>query len=165
MKYDYQTMLENAQKSAHWSESKMWSSVAHIDDLLDFVKEHDEGKYWSFMRDTYGLLYDNHYADEDWAMWDVSCLSWTDKDGHKHTGAHWSITQVEDATKAMQFPSTVTRYDKFVAFNAAYSDWARSFDDSQILKIAYDFYFKDEDYAGADKIFQYMKMVHANKKS
>jgi hypothetical protein len=156
-------MLTDAKKVGHWDEKKMWRNVEDIDDILCVVKEHDEHAYWSFMRDTYGLLHDNHYADEDWAMWDVSCLSWTDKDGHKKTGAHWSIEQVEEATKGLQFSSSVTPYDKFVAYNAAYSDWNKNFDDSQILKIAYDFYFKDEDFNGNDKIWEYMKMVHANK--
>lgn len=163
MNYNYKTMLEDAKKSGHWDEKRMWGTIEDIDEMLCIVKAHDENAYWMFMRETYGLLHDNHYSDEDWAMWDVSCLSWTDKDGHKHEGAHWSVEQVEEATKTMQFPSTVTRFDKFVAFNAAYSDWNKSFDDGQILKIAYDFYFKDEDFNGNDKIWEYMKMVHENK--
>jgi hypothetical protein len=156
-------MLEDAKAIGHWNEKKMWSNVEDIDAVLCALKKHDEDLYWEFMRETYGLLHENHYADEDWAMWDVSCLSWVDKEGKKHEGAHWSMEQVEEATKSMQFHPAVTKYDKYVAFNAAYADWNKTFDDSQILHIAYDFYFDDDDFKGDDKIWEYMKMTHSHK--
>ena len=77
------------------------------------------------------------------------------KKGEKKEGAYWSVEQVEEATRGFTFPSGVNKWDKWVAFNAAYADFCKKFDDAQILEIGYLFYFADEDWKGKNKIWEY----------
>ena len=61
----------------------------------------------------------------------------------------------------MSFPSGVNKWDKLVAYNAAYADWSKKFDDAQILDIAYLFYFADEDWKHpSTKVWDYMCLAH-----
>lgn len=64
----------------------------------------------------------------------------------------------EQAVAGMTFPDGTTKWDKYVAFNAAYADFCKSFSDEDVLRIAYDFYFADEDWKGNGKIWTYMSM-------
>jgi hypothetical protein len=66
---------------------------------------------------------------------------------------------VEEATKGFIFPSGVNKWDKWVAFNAAYADFCKKFDDDQILEIGYLFYFADTDFSKEGKIWLYMCMA------
>lgn len=61
-------------------------------------------------------------------------------------------------SEGMTFPNGTTKSDRFVAFNAAYADFCKSFSDEDVLRIAYDFYFADEDWKGSGKIWTYMSM-------
>lgn len=109
------------------------------------------------------LLHSNNvYPAKIAAAFDVSQIAYTDKEGKKHTGAYWTCEQVEEATKAMSFPSGTTKWDKFVAFNSFFADTCKVLTEEQTLKTAYQFYFADEDFPkerGA-KIWLYMAMVH-----
>ena len=60
----------------------------------------------------------------------------------------------------MSFPSGTNKWDKYVAFNAAYSDLMKEFDDAQILKAGYLLYFADEDWGSTTKIWEYMAEKH-----
>lgn len=158
---NYYDMLKAAQKNGTANEKTMWQSVASVSALLDEIKDSHKDLYWSFMREQYGIMSGGHY-DKIWADYDVSQMYSTNKEGKKWQGAYWTIEQIEDATKDKTFPVGTTKWDKFVAFNAAKHDWGKSFDDDMILKIAYCFYFADEDF-GKDrgsKIWNYMAMVY-----
>lgn len=152
---DYKTMVTQARAAGLTNEKTMWQSIDHISELLEELREAHPEAYWSFMRREHGLLYHNHY-DEGFAMYDVAQMSYTDKKGDKHTGAHWTLEQIESATAGMKFPQGTTRWDKYVAFNAAYADLCRGFDDSDILKAGHLFYFEDEDWGSPTKIWEYM---------
>ena len=116
------------------------------------------------MRKQHGRLYKNHYT-EDFAEHDVSKLAWTDKEGKRHEGGHWTREQVKEATKTMVFPQGTTDCDKYVAFNATFSDLCKVVDDERtILKIAHQFWFADED-APEGKIWIYMCAMHTNSKA
>jgi hypothetical protein len=156
----YKKMIEEAQAKGLGSEKVMWQSVGEIDDMLCLMKKEHPEMYWKFVRKQHGLLYNNHYT-EDFAMWDVEHLKYTNKKGEKKEGGYWSIEQVEEATKGMSFPSGTTKWDKYVAYNATYADFCKKFDDAQILEIAYLFYFADEDFKGEGKIWRYMCMAHS----
>ena len=158
---DYKKMIENARKSGNWSEKMMLESVDSIAELLECVKKTDKEAYWRFIREQYGIMNNCHYADKGFADYDVSQIVYTDREGKKHTGAYWTCEQVEEATKGMSFPSGTTKYDKFVAFNLAKSDFCKKFDDAQILQIGYLFFFADEDWddsgkGSATKVWDYM---------
>lgn len=142
---NYHQLIKDAKNQGFWNEETMWKSVDGISELLDEIKESHKDLYWSFMREQYGIMSSGHY-DKVWAEYDVSQIAYTGKDGKSHAGAYWTCEQIEEATRGMQFPSGVTKWDKYVAFNAMKSDLCKSFDDEQILKAAYDFYFMDEDW-------------------
>lgn len=153
-------MLKAAQKNGTANEKTMWRSVESVSDLLDEIKDSHKDLYWSFMREQYGIMSGGHY-DEIWAMHDVSEMYSTNKEGKKWHGAYWTVEQIEEATKDKAFPAGTTKWDKFVAYNSAKHDWCKSFDDAQILKIAYDFYFSDEDWTHKEsKIWSYMSMIY-----
>ena len=151
----YKDMVMKAKAAGLTSEKTMWESIESFSELLDELKESHPEMYWEFMREQHGIMHHNHY-DEAFAFYDVAQLSWTDKTGMKHTGAHWTPDQVEAATATMHFPQGVNKWDKYVAFNAAYSDLAKEFDETQILKAGFLLYFADEDWGSSAKIWEYM---------
>lgn len=143
-------MVKAAKKNGTFAEKQMWDSVESVSELLDDIKDSHPERYWQFLREQAGIMNGCHY-DREWAEYDVSQIVYTDKEGKKHAGAYWTCEQVEEATKGMTFPSGTTKYDKFVAFNLAYSDFCKKFDDAQILQIGYLFFFADEDWDGNGK--------------
>jgi hypothetical protein len=156
----YKEMLEKAKSKGLTSEALMWESIEELEEMLCELKERNPHKYWKFMRKQHGMLHKNHY-DEEFALWDVKHIKYKDKSGELHEGAYWSMEQIKDATKGMAFPPEVTDWDKYVAFNSMKADLAKSFDDGDILKAAYDFYFRDDD-APQGKIWLYMcKMLNS----
>lgn len=146
-------------------EGKMWASVAVMSDALEPMKETDKEGYWCIMRKMYGVMSDGHY-NEEFAMYDVSAIEYTGKNGDKKKGGYWSADQVEEATRNFRFPSGVNKWDKYVAFNLMYSDLCKKMDDGQILEAAFAFYFNDEDWPGGSstKVWDYICCKH-NKKS
>lgn len=146
-------------------EGKMWASVAVMSDALEPMKETDKEGYWCIMRKMYGVMSDGHY-NEEFAMYDVSAIEYTGKNGDKKKGGYWSADQVEEATRNFRFPSGVNKWDKYVAFNLMYSDLCKKMDDGQILEAAFAFYFNDEDWPGGSstKVWDYICSKH-NKKS
>lgn len=154
-------IFETAKANGRFSEKQMWQSIDAMDDMLADMKKTDKQAFWDFMREQYGIASGGHY-DKVWADWDVSQMYSTNKEGKKWQGAYWTVEQIEEAAKDKTFPTGTTKWDKFVAYNSAKHDWGKSFDDDMILKIAYCFYFADEDF-GKDrgsKIWSYVAMVH-----
>lgn len=158
---NYKEIVEKAKAAGNFTEKQMWQSICSVADLLAEVKKGHPQMFWDFMREQHGIMFGNHYGRE-FAEYDVDQMYSTNKEGKKWQGAYWTVEQIEDATKDKAFPAGTTKWDKFVAFNAAKHDWGKSFDDDMILKIAYCFYFADEDFPkerGA-KIWCYMSMIH-----
>ncbi len=159
----YIELVKEAEKNGVWNEKSMWHSVESISDMLEELKDEHPQMFWRFMREQYGIMSGCHY-NERWATHDVSKLEWTDKEGKKHTGAHWTVEEIEEATKGKTFPNGVTRWDKFVAYNAAWSDLCKVLDDEKILCAAYAFWFADEDWGekgSGTKIFRYMECKYS----
>lgn len=98
------------------------------------------------------------HFDEAEAKKAVSRICYTDRDGQKREGAHWTKEQVMDATNGMKFREGVTDWDKYVAFNAGYADFCRVLTDELVLRASHAFYFADED-APEDKVFVYMRCM------
>ena len=127
-----------------------------VAEAFDYLKEHAEHKYHCYVREMHEIVHGPHY-DEEFAEEEVSKLRYTDAAGNEHRGPHWTKAQVVAATNGFEFPKGTTDCDKYVAFNAAYADFSKKFNDEQILNIAYLFFFKDEDWKGDGKIWTYMK--------
>lgn len=152
-------MFKAAKEKGVANESKMWESVAALDPAMEILEREHPDEYWRMMRRQHEILWGPHY-DEEFAEYDVDRIQWTDKEGQKHIGAHWSRQQVVDATAGLTFPSGTTDCDKYVAFNSFYADMCMDFDESTILKAAHRFYFADED-APTGKIWRYMNAMRS----
>ena len=146
-------------------EAKMWASVAVLNEALEPMKETDKENYWCILRKMYGVMSDGHY-NEEFAMYDVSMIEYTGRNGEKKRGGYWSADQVEEATRGFRFPSGVNKWDKYVGFNLMYSDLCRKMDDAQVLDAAYLFYFADEDWPGGSstKVWDYVCCKHSKRK-
>lgn len=143
----YKKMIEGAKAKGATTEKMMWDSIDDMEELLCMIKNEHPDKYWKFIRKQHGLLYGNHYTEE-FALHDVEKM--------KPLGMYWTKAQIEEATKGMAFPNGTTPCDKLVAFNAFANDLKPEFTDEQILKVAYKFWFKDEDWRGKNKIWEYI---------
>jgi hypothetical protein len=152
MEMNYRKMVDSAKAAGMTNEKMMWDSIDSFSDLLEEIREAHPQLYWDFMREQHGIMNQRHYG-EAFAMYDVSRMKYTDKNGMKHVGAHWTMEQIESATSGMRFPQGVTKWDKYVAFNAAYADLCKSFDEGDILKAGYALYFDDEDWGSDTKIW------------
>lgn len=146
-------------------EAKMWASVAVLSEALEPMKDTDKENYWCILRKMYGVMSDGHY-NEEFAMYDVSMIEYTGRNGEKKRGGYWSADQVEEATRGFRFPSGVNKWDKYVGFNLMYSDLCRKMDDAQVLDAAYLFYFADEDWPGGSgtKVWDYVCCKHSKRK-
>lgn len=163
MGMNYREMVDHAKKAGVTNEHTMWESIDSFSELLDELKESHPQMYWEFMRKQHGIMFHNHY-DEDFAVWDVSQMYHTDKNGDKKYGAYWTIEQIESATSGMKFPAGTTKWDKFVAMNASKHDWGKDYDDAEIIRLGYEFYFADEDWGDDTKIWDYIShKPHKNK--
>ena len=155
-------LIEKYGKGA--SNEKMKELTMILSDFLAPMKKVNKEKYWSLMRDVFGLLNDGHY-DDKFSMHDVEQIEYTDKQGAKHSGAYWSLEQAEEAMKKTQLPSDVNKYDFWVAINLSYSDLCKVLDDEQILKSACAFWFNDEDWPkegkANTKVFDYMRCKYS----
>lgn len=153
---DYRQMIETAVKNGG-GDKAMWSSVDLVNELMGYMHEHHIDMYHHYMRKSYEALYGKHY-NKEFAEEDVARLHYTDKEGKEHYGAHWTVEQIKDATAQYKFPEGTTSYDKYVAFNAAYADFSKKFDDTQVLCIGWLFFFADEDWKGEGKVWEYMSI-------
>ena len=142
---NYKELVEKAKAIGNFTEKQMWASVYSMANLLADIKKEHPQMFWDFIREQHGIMFGNHYYQE-FAEYDVSQMQYTDKEGKKRTGAYWTVEQIEEATKGMTFPSGVTKWDKFVAFNGFHADMCKVFTDEQILKGAHEFFFMDEDW-------------------
>lgn len=154
---NYKEMIELAQSRGRGTEQAMLKSIDSISNMLCSLAKHDKKAYWCFMRGQHEILYNYHYSPE-FAEWDVSKLEWMGKDGQKHCGAHWTIEEIVSATKGLTFPNGTTDCDKYVAFNVAYSDFCKDYDEAEIIKIAHRFFFDDHD-APEGKVWHYVKAM------
>lgn len=158
---NYKEMIELAQSRGRGTEQAMLKSIDSISNMLCSLAKHDKKAYWCFMRNQHEILYNYHYSPE-FAEWDVSKLEWMDKDGQKHCGAHWTIEEIVSATKGLTFPNGTTDCDKYVAFNVAYSDFCKDYSETEIIKIAHQFFFNDSD-APEGKVWHYVKAMSSVK--
>lgn len=136
----YKEMVQEARNSGVTSEKTMQKSIDSISALLETLKESHPDVYWKFMREQHEIMYGSHY-DKCFAEYDVD-------------NANWTMNQIIEATQSLDFPESVTDWDKYVAFNAGYNMWNKHFDEAQILQMSHDFFFTDSTWEG--KVWDYM---------
>lgn len=155
---DYKQMVETAVKSGS-GEKAMWASVDVTNEIMSYLLQDNPAVYEKFLRKSYEAMYGKHY-NQHFAEEDVAKLRYTDKEGKEHHGGYWTMQQIIEATTALgyKFPAGTTDGDKFVAFNAAYADFSKRFEDKDVLCIGHLFYFADEDWKGEGKVWEYMSI-------
>lgn len=144
----YIQLIEQARTHGVASEKKMYAAIEQMSCDLSTLENENPCLYWRIMRNQHAVLYDRHYS-EKFANHDVNRLIYSKMDENGEPvgmGAHWTRTQVLEATKDMKFHPKVNDWDKYVAFNAMYADLCANMDDKEILKAAYLFYFCDADW-------------------
>ena len=151
----YKKMIEMARAEGKATEEIMWREIKHVGVLLDEIKEEHPELYWKYIRKAHEYLFGEHYTPE-FAEYDIEQMYSTDENGQKHMGAHWTRQQVVDAWQGKVFPAGTTDCDKWVAANAIWHDLHREFDDGDVLKAAYLFFFADEDSDDDGKVWEYM---------
>lgn len=149
-------MIEEARKTGRANEEAMWRSVENVEELLEEIKEHHPDMYHHFIRKEHEVLNGPHF-DCQFAKYTVEGLEYTDAEGVRQTGAHWTPEQVEAAWARKAFKPGTTPWDKYVGANAMYADLCKEFSDEEVLKAAYLFFFADEDWGGDGKVWQYFK--------
>lgn len=156
----YIQLIEQARSHGVASEKKMYAAIEQMSCDLSTLENENPCLFWRIMRNQHAVLYDRHYS-EKFANHDVNRLIYSKMDENGEPvgmGAHWTRTQVLEATKDMKFHPKVNDWDKYVAFNAMYADLCANMDDKEILKAAYLFYFCDADWQTEDdctKIWDY----------
>lgn len=161
---NYTQLIEQARSHGMVSEKKMFAAMEQMScDLLPLESE-DPCLYWRIMRHQHAAFYDRHYS-ETMANHDVSCLVYSGSDENGEPvgyGAHWTRSQIVDATKQMKFHPKVNEWDKYVAFNAMYADLCATMEEEGIIKVAYAFYFCDADWQPKEddctKIWDYIAL-------
>lgn len=151
---DYKKMIKSY-ADAGGDEKKMWASVEITEEAMNYIKDTNPEMYDCIMRKLSETLYGKHYSEE-LAKADVEQMHSTDANGVAHTGAHWSIEEIEAATADKTFGKAVTKWDKYVAYNATWHDLNKKFDDEKVLCAAYLLWFADEDWKSQGKIWDYM---------
>ena len=150
----YKEIIEKNWKSGN--EVIMHKSVDMVSDLLKNIKNEHPEMYWLFIRKQQGLFSGGHY-DEKFARYDVEKMWHITKDGIKHEGEHWNVSQARQVMREHGLALPINEYDVYVALNAFWHDLSCVItDEDELIEAAIKFWFKDEDFEGDCKIWWYM---------
>lgn len=164
----YYSMVKGNARKFTGDESVMWASIEQVSDLLEDIKEPHPDIYWAFMRRAHELMYGKHF-DEEYAEWEVAQMYHKSPDGKECRGAHWTMEQTDAVYDKYRsrLPSEVTPGDMYVALNAQYHDLGEWFmghmpnkeeAESAIIESAVKFWFMDDDWPTATKVWCYFRM-------
>lgn len=155
---------ENAAKY-RGDEKTMWASVESVSALLERVKEEHPDLYWAFLREQHEAMVGHHF-NKAYAEWQVEHMHHKSIDGTEYKGAHWTIEQTNDVLSGIRskIPAAYNEWDFYVALNAGYHDFCKTAKkhlpekaDDLIIDLAVAFWFDDEDWSGATKVWDYFR--------
>lgn len=150
----YKEIIKKNWKSG--SEEIMNKSVDMVAELLEEMKDVCPNKYWHFIRKQQGLMSGGHY-DEEFARYDVKQMYHVDKRGNKVEGEHWSMEQARQVMQENGIGGKNTVEDVYVGLNAFWHDLGEELEESEVIKSAIAFWFKDSDFPkSVGKIWWYM---------
>ena len=151
---EFMKMVRESVKNGS-DEQIMWKSVEVADEMLCDIKESHPEQYDHYMRKMTEALFGCHY-NEAMAMEDVEKMHHTNKNGEVVSGCYWTPEQVEEAWEGKKFPTGTTKFDKFIAANAIWHDLDNVLEPEQILDVAYNIFFADEDSNLDGKVWKYI---------
>lgn len=140
---NFREIFEEVKQKGLPMDKMMEDVMDELDGALAEVKKANPEKHKKLVRKFNCAANNGHYGKKC-AMEDVAEMEYTDKQGKKHKGGAWTMEQIEELTKDMQFPNGTTEWDKYVAFNEAKSRMGKSMDDHLIAKAAHDLWFDGE---------------------
>lgn len=140
---NFREIFEEAKKKGLPLEKMFDEVMDEMEGVVAEVKKSNPEKHRKLVRKMNCIANNGHYG-KNCAMEEVAEMEYTDKHGKKHKGGAWSMEQIDELTKDMQFPNGTTEWDKYVAFNEAKSRMGKSMDDHQIAKAAHDLWFDGE---------------------
>lgn len=168
MKMTYKEMVKHSASQFKGDERTMWASIGALSDRLEkFVEKHPAFKeeYWEMMREQHELIAGCHF-NEPYALWEVERMHHKGNDGVEYKGEHWSIEETNGVLPKYRsrIPAEYNEWDFYVALNATYHDfcaWAKKHfaerAEEEIIDIAIVFWFGDEDWDGATKVWDYFR--------
>lgn len=101
----------------------MWKATQRISDFLEDVEESHPEKYWSLIKATYKDMCGGHY-NEEFGKWQISEMSFTDKQGMEHHAPRWTTPQYSETYMSVKskIPPEYTLWDWAVALEMIYTD-------------------------------------------
>lgn len=154
---DFKEIIQNYANDA--DQATMQELTECLSSHFERFKTAHKPKYRRLMRKIFGILNSRHY-DEYFATEEVASMTYTNRQGQKSQGAHWTLEQATEAMKTVELPSDVCKYDWWVALSATYADLCVVLDDDAIIAVASRYWFFDEDWPTDTKIWDYMTLVN-----
>lgn len=150
------------------NEQVMWDNVCAVSDLLKKIKDVHPDIYWDFMRKAHVSMNGRHF-NKEYAKWQVENMFHKGEDGRRYEGEHWTFEQTNAvmAKYRSRINAAYTEWDFYVALNASYHDYcvmAKKKNptdyESDIIEMAMAFWFTDDDWSGATKVWDYFAMLN-----
>lgn len=154
-------------KASGANEDKIWGALEDMEEVLEDLEMSKKELYWETMRDLHERFKGEHF-NEEYARHEVSKLYHTDHEGKRCVGEKFSMNKAEEVHMNFKsvIPSQYTLFDVYVAINTHFHDycnlyrnWFKGEDmiviEHKIIESAITHWFRDEDFVGKGKIWQY----------
>lgn len=142
-----------------------------------FINRHSKSQLMDMMEDLddsdkdllFKMMIENETSEghfnESYAKYLVSKMSHSCS-GRKYVGEKYDMTKAKEVCEKYRgiIPQSATVADVYVALNSQYHDYCELFKawfgdniDTKIVESAVNFWFKDDDYKGGNKVYKYYK--------
>lgn len=138
-------------------------SNSQLSDIMDELDSSDKDKLFRMMLEEDGGT-SNHF-NESTAKYLVSQMYHT-SGGRKSVGEKYDMSKAKEVTERYRgiIPQSATVADVYIALNAQYHDycellkaWFGDNIDTKVIESAVNFWFKDDDYKGGNKVYKYFR--------
>lgn len=138
-------------------------SDAQLADMMDELDASDKDKLFKMMLEDDDST--SHHFNESSARYLVSQMYHT-SGGRKFVGEKYDMSKAKEVAERYRgiIPQSATHADVYVALNAQYHDycellkaWFGDNIDTKVVESAINFWFKDDDYKGGNKVYKYFR--------
>lgn len=138
-------------------------SDAQLADMMDELDASDKDKLFKMMLEDDDST--SHHFNESSARYLVSQMYHT-SGGRKFVGEKYDMSRAKEVAERYRgiIPQSATHADVYVALNAQYHDycellkaWFGDNIDTKVVESAINFWFKDDDYKGGNKVYKYFR--------
>lgn len=137
-------------------------SDSQLADIMDELDSSDKDKLFKMMLEEGGIS--SHFNESN-AKYLVSQMYHT-SGGKKFVGEKYDMSKAKEVCERYRgiIPQSTTHADVYVALNAQYHDycellkaWFGDNIDTKVIESAVNFWFKDDDYKGGNKVYRYFR--------